>query len=66
MSWPTASRSQQWIKRQGIDSSENGWIELRTTDKGDPHRSMIHPLGMYLEGIRFMSEQTGQAAVDAK
>jgi hypothetical protein len=66
IAWPTASRSQQWIKRQGVESNGSGWIELRGTDKGDSQRSLIHPLGMYLEGIRFESEQKGQGAVDTK
>jgi mannose/cellobiose epimerase-like protein (N-acyl-D-glucosamine 2-epimerase family) len=64
--WPVASQSQQWIKREGIEYNGNGWIEMRSTDKGDAQRSMIHPLGMYIEGIRFVSEQMGQDAVDRK
>lgn len=66
MVWPTASRSQQWIKRQGLESNGTGWIELRSTDKGDSQRSMIHPLGMYLEGMRFESEQASLSTVETK
>jgi hypothetical protein len=66
MAWPIASQSQQWIKNEGIESNRNGWKELRIMDKGDSQRSMIHPLGMYLEGMRFESEQSGQAAVEPR